>query len=110
MIYSCMQLFSQAGRMQTADPNDWYFVEQLRLLEEMDEHRELAGAAAVHFCLQHRIPAPEWAQRAGAELLMDFLRGENSGRRGRAAGYVARYREDQKDYDRWSAVVETREG
>src|ERR1043165_2106140 len=72
-------------------------------------HRELAAVAAIHYCRTHRLPAPEWLIDGAGNLLFSLLRHAKQGKRGRASGAVARYRQDMIDYARWDTVREVRE-
>jgi hypothetical protein len=72
-------------------------------------HRELAVAAAIHYCTTHRLPAPQWLIDEAGNVLFSLLRHVKQEKRGRASGAVARYRQDMIDYARWDAVREVRE-
>ena len=72
-------------------------------------HRELAVAAAIHYCTEHEFPAPQWLIDEAGNVLFSLLSHAKQGKRGRASGAVARYRQDMIDFARWEAVREVRE-
>src|SRR6266511_2008123 len=57
----------------------------------------VAVPAALHYCAEHEISAPAWLIKAALDLLCDLLKREKSTKRGRAAGAIARYRQDMID-------------
>ena len=65
----------------------------------------LAVPAALEYCLEHGLVPPPWLIKSASELLCDLLRREKSKKRGRSAGSVARYRQDQVDFIRWNEVL-----
>ena len=86
------------------------FQRDLDLLQNMaSEGIVVAIPAALHFCQKWRQPVPDWLLPAATDLLCSLLRGDGPKRRGRAAGHVARLRQDNIDYTRWSTVVWQRE-
>jgi hypothetical protein len=91
--------------LRIEDPHE----QQLRYLEEMTSHQEMAAAAALYYCVEHKLSAPEWAVRRGSALICNLLSREKLGKRGRASGFVARYRQDLIDVERWDAVQMARE-
>ena len=72
-------------------------------------HRELAVAAALRYCSQHRLNAPHWLVGEAETVLCAQLRPKKRNKRGRASNAVARYRQDMIDYERWDTVREVRE-
>jgi len=69
----------------------------------------VAVPAALNYCAEHQLPAPAWLLEAATDLLCDLLKREKSNRRGRAAGFLARYQQDVIDYARWSEVDAVRQ-
>jgi len=92
----------------SGDPREKLFRRELDGLNAVTEHRELAIAAALEYCAEEGICPPPWVVREASDLLIRFLRDEKSKKRGRAAGLIARYRQDQWDVERWDAVEEMR--
>jgi hypothetical protein len=86
--------------LRIQDPHE----QHLRYLEEMTSHQEMAAAAALHYCAEHKLTAPDWAIRRGSALICNLLSHEKLDKRGRASGIVARYRQDLMDIERWDAV------
>jgi hypothetical protein len=89
-------------------PLDDYDRRQMRELQELTVHRELAVANALHYCAEMNVQPPAWVVKDAAALLCDLLKREKSEKRGRAAGRIARYRQDMWDVERWDAVEEMR--
>ena len=82
-----------------------------RYLEELQKitaHKELAVAAALHFCVEERIVPPTWVLQGSAQLVCDLLKREKAQSRGRTAGKLARYRQRMWDVERWNAVDQIR--
>jgi hypothetical protein len=81
---------------------------------ELDElmrlmvHRELAIAAAMDYCDREGVTPPADLVKEAAALILKLLKREKAEKRGRAAGRIARYRQDQWDVERWDAVEEMR--
>jgi hypothetical protein len=78
-----------------------------RELEEMRSltvHRDLAVAAALDYCAEAGIAAPQWVVQGAATLLRELLLREKADGPGRAGNRVSRYRQDQWDLERWDAV------
>src|SRR5437588_2963272 len=78
-----------------------------RELEEMRNltvHRDLAVAAALDYCAEAGIAAPQWVVQGAATLLRELLLREKADGPGRAGNRVSRYRRDQWDVERWDAV------
>src|SRR6266508_4404277 len=73
-------------------------------LQNVTAHPELAIAAGMDYCAEEEICAPPWLVKATAALLRDLLMREKAHKRGRAAGHIARYRQDLWDVERWDAV------
>lgn len=69
----------------------------------------VAAPAALHYCLEWGVAPPQWVVEAALHELCDLLKREKSKRRGRAAGAIARYRQDMVDFMRWNQVVVLRE-
>jgi hypothetical protein len=89
-----------------ADPFD----RELAVFEGMCRTgQQIAAAAALEFCAEHKLQTPQWVLESASTLLCDLLRREKSEKRGRSCGHVARHRQDRIDYDRWCAVTEIRE-
>jgi hypothetical protein len=82
---------------------------ELRALEQMTSHRELAAVAALYYCAEEGLQPPEWAVKLASLLSCSLLKREKSPTRGRAAGIVGRYRQDMIDFERWNAVKLVRE-
>lgn len=82
--------------------------QQLQIYKAMF-HSELGAAAALHYCMTHRLKVPYWVNMHANELLSGALNSKRPKRRGRSAEPVARYRQDMIDFDRWSMVREVRE-
>jgi hypothetical protein len=83
---------------------------ELELFRQMVDAGVLVGVpAALHFCIEHVVPAPGWLLGAAMTLLCDLLKREKSTQRGRARGAVARYRQDMVDFIRWNEVLVIRE-
>ena len=72
-------------------------------------HTELGIAAAMHYCAEHQLTPSAELVTGACELIFSLLRNDKTHRRGRAAGIVARYRQDMVDYTRWDVVCEVRE-
>ena len=83
--------------------------EELDRLREMSVHNDIAFAAGLHYCAQEGICPPPWLAKGASNLLIELLKREKSRKRGRAAGRVARYRQDLCDFERWDAVFQVRE-
>lgn len=78
-------------------------------LKRCAAHKELAAAAALHFCAEHRIVPPKWVLTAASKLICDLLRGDNAKTRGRTANFLARYRQEMRRVERWNAVKQVRQ-
>jgi hypothetical protein len=84
----------------------------LRALESfrgLTEHREIAIARAMDYCVKNRICPPEWLVEEAASLMIDLLKRERPTRRGRTASCIARLRHEMWDAERWDAVITVRE-
>jgi hypothetical protein len=88
-----------------------FHARRLETLENMSLsiHRRIAVAAALDYCARHGLNAPPWLVTAAAEVLREVLRRERSTKRGRSCGSVARYRQDQIDFERWDVVQYVRQ-
>lgn len=83
---------------------------QLSIYERMVQGGHLGAVpAALFYCVECRIAAPEWLLRAALILTCRTLRNEKTKKRGRAAGVVPRLRADMIDYARFDAIREVRE-
>jgi hypothetical protein len=84
-----------------------------RRLDEMllarSAHPALAAAAALDYCVENRVAPPSWVVEDAALALRELLLREKPPVRGRAGGLVARYRQDQIDFERWDGVLQARE-
>ena len=92
-----------------AGPLDEIHERELNNMKKMATHNALAVAAAMDYCAEEGICPPPWAVLGSAQLMRDLLKREKAQKRGRAAGHIARYRQDLWDHERWDAVVEVRE-
>jgi len=81
---------------------------ELDVLRQLNSHKEIATARAMDYCATHQINPPEWLVESAASLMVDLLKREKSSRRGRAAGCLARFRQQYWDTERWDAVHEVR--
>src|SRR5690606_7103329 len=59
-------------------------------LKNCTAYKELAAAAALHFCAEHKIIPPEWALPGGSKFMCELLRDDKPKARGRASNYLAR--------------------
>jgi hypothetical protein len=78
---------------------------ELNELKNLSAHQDLAVVAALHYCVEHGICTPPWANEALLRLVTDLLKREKAQKRGRAAGRVSRLQQDQWDLERWDAVL-----
>ena len=85
-----------------------FFDRELESLNVVTVHRELAVAAALELCAEEGIRPPSWVVREASQLLIRLLLNEKTKKRGRAAGLIARYRQDHWDGERYEAVEEIR--
>ena len=81
---------------------------ELNEMRRLTVHKELAVAAAMDYCAEEGICAPPWLAVEAAALIRDLLKREKAQKRGRAAGHIARYRQDLCDVERWDAVEAAR--
>jgi hypothetical protein len=77
---------------------------ELEELRSLTVHRDLAVAAALDYCAEAGIAAPQWVVQGAATLLRELLLREKADGPGRAGNRVSRYRRDQWDVERWDAV------
>lgn len=77
---------------------------ELEELRQLTVHRDLAAAAALHYCAEAGIAPPSWVVERIAQLLPKLLLREKADGRGRIGNRVAQYRRDQSDLERWDAV------
>lgn len=83
---------------------------QLSIYERMVQGGHLGAVpAALFYCLECGVAAPQWLLRAALMLTCRTLRNEKTKTRGRAAGVVPRLRADMIDYARFDAIREVRE-
>src|SRR6186997_3143495 len=92
-----------------ARPVDRLHEEELERHRKSAVHNDIAVAAAMYYCAEEKICPPPWLVAASANLMIELLKKEKSKKRGRAAGRVARCRQDLYDFDRWNAVHQIRE-
>ncbi len=71
----------------------------------MDAEVVVAVPAALHYCDEYGLRAPAWLVKAALKLICGLLKREKSVKRGRAAGAIARHRQDMIDFMRWDEVV-----
>lgn len=90
-------------------PVDRLHEEELDRIRAMCAQNDIAIAAGMYYCATEEICPPPWLVRGAAKLMIELLKREKSQKRGRAAGRIARYRQDLWDFERWSAVLEIRE-
>jgi hypothetical protein len=84
--------------------------ERLASFERMWNSGVAVGVvAALDYCVEYNVHQPPWLTKAARDLLCDAVVKHKSTRRGRASGYLARFRQDMIDYARWNAVVWARE-
>jgi hypothetical protein len=82
---------------------------ELESLRGLTEHKEIAIARAMDYCVKNRISPPEWLVEAATSLLIDLLKRERPTTRGRTASCIARLRHEMWDVERWDAVKTVRE-
>lgn len=87
---------------------DKFHKRQLDELKAVTVHSELATAAAMDYCAREGICPPWWAVERAAALMCDLLKREKAQKRGRAAGHIARYRQDLIDLERFDAILAIR--
>jgi len=90
-------------------PVDRLHEEELERHRKSAVHNDIAVAAAMYYCAEEKICPPPWLVAASANLMIELLKKEKSKKRWRAAGRVARCRQDLFDFDRWNAVHQIRE-
>jgi hypothetical protein len=81
---------------------------ELDKFRRMTEHKEIATARAMDYCETHQVCPPEWLVAAAASLMIELLKREKTSRRGSNASFLARFHQEQKDIERWDAVMEVR--
>lgn len=77
-------------------------------LKKCAAHKELVVAAALHYCAEAQVIPPKWVLVASSELMCELLKREKAQTRGRAAGHLARYRQDMRNAERANAVNQIR--
>jgi hypothetical protein len=99
---------SEGATMQTAR-NEGTSLEALHheRLEyfRASSHREIAVAAALAYCDEHRIDAPRWVISEAPDIICSLLKRERPRKRGRANSAIARFRQDMIDFMRWDEVL-----
>jgi hypothetical protein len=83
-----------------------YHLRELDKFRRLSDHKEIATARAMDYCARYRICPPEWLVAAANSLLTELLKREKTSRRGRAGSYLARFRQQLWDTERWFAVKE----
>lgn len=83
-----------------------YHLQELDKFRRLSDHKEIATARALDYCARYQICPPEWLVAVANSLLIDLLRREKTTRRGRAGSYLARFRQERWDTERWNAVKE----
>src|SRR4051794_3722995 len=69
----------------------------------------IAIPAAIQYCSKNDLIAPQWLVQITAIHYPTLLRTNAAKKRGRSVSLVDRYRQDMKDYARWSEVKTVRE-
>jgi hypothetical protein len=70
----------------------------------------LAVAAAMAYCAKYGLAHPAWLSLASTKMMCELLSKTAAAGCGRSSGVTNRHRQDMIHYDRWSAVLEIREG
>jgi hypothetical protein len=83
--------------------------QELDRLKDMSMQNDIAVAAGMYLCANQQVCPPPWLVDAAAKLMIELLKREKSPKKGRAAGRIARYRQDLWDFERWDAVYQVRE-
>jgi hypothetical protein len=97
---------NESQALRPANDFDERYFGQLR---KITAHKELAVAAALHYCAEEKVIPPTWVIVGSNALLCDLLKREKAQTRGRATGHLARYRQDTWDLERWNAVDQIRQ-
>lgn len=84
-------------------------MEKFETMRRRDFHPELAVLAAMHYCAEHHMTAPQWLNIAVTKLLIQLLGRNQKRKRGRSAAPSARYIQDMIRQERWDVVRNTRE-
>jgi hypothetical protein len=90
-----------------ANPN--FYERELESYRSATAFRELTIVAAMDFCAEWRLTPPEWLVTEAAALLIELVKSQKAKKRGRAAGYIAQYRQHIWDLERWDATLRVRE-
>lgn len=85
-----------------------YYQREFAELERITSHRALAAAAALYLCAIDGQSPPHWVVQEASELLCDLLANKPK-KKGRAAGHVARYKQDLIELERWDAIYGIRQ-
>lgn len=83
-------------------------LKHLNMFQKQIPQKEIATARAMYYCAQHEITPPDWLVMKAALALIELLKREKPGKRGRAAGQLARFRYELMHIERWNAVMEVR--
>jgi hypothetical protein len=75
----------------------------------VDAGQPLGALHALDYCLHFKIAPPLWVLECINTLCTELVSREKSTLRGRSRGILARFRQDQIDYDRWIAVLSIRD-
>src|SRR4051794_40050665 len=79
--------------------------ERLASFERMWNSGVAVGVlAALDYCVEYNVHQPPWLSKAARDLLCDAIVKPKSTKRGRASGYLARFRQDMIDFARWDTV------
>jgi hypothetical protein len=81
---------------------------ELDQLKNLSAHQDIAVVAALDYCVEKAICTPSWVNEALLHMVIDLLKREKAQKRGRAAGRIARLQQDQRDLERWDAVLAAR--
>ena len=90
-------------------PVDRLHEQELDRLNDMSAQNDIGVVAAMYYCANEGICPPPWLTQSASKLLIELSKRERSRKRGRAGGRIARYGQDLRDYERWSAVLDVRE-
>jgi hypothetical protein len=89
-------------------PTDEIDERELSNFQKMAACGDMGVVGALDYCVENEICAPAWVNQAALKLLVELLKREKAKKRGRAAGRIARFQQEQWDLDRWDAVLEVR--
>lgn len=77
---------------------------ELNEMKNLTVHRELAVGAALDYCAEEGVTPPQWLVERSAALVRELLMREKALEPGRTGNRIARYKNDQRDVERWDAV------